>query len=60
MGFVLVAIIFLDGSMMVNPLGIFETEAQCQVIRSIVEKKAPKPKINFESVCVKTDQLDSA
>lgn len=41
------------------PQGPFATMAECFEAREYFINTAPKPKINYEAVCIQTDQMSS-
>lgn len=57
MAWLLVGILIQNGMVYAKPLGIFGSENKCLEVREYVMAQAPKPDINYESVCVHTDQL---
>lgn len=46
-------------SYMVSPHGPFRTMDDCFGAREVFMESAPKPKMNYEAVCVQTDVLRS-
>lgn len=41
------------------PQGPFATMAECFEAREYFINTAPKPKINYEAICIQTDQVSS-
>ena len=41
----------------VMPQGVYETEIKCLEAQTLFMLTAPKPKMNYESICVPTDQV---
>jgi len=54
----LVAIILMDGQVKVMPISAHVSVASCYAVREGFIATAPQPKINYEAVCIKTDQLE--
>lgn len=51
-------VIFLEGEKYyVMPRGHYMTMEQCADMREAFIALAPKPKINYESVCIKTNEI---
>ena len=46
-------------SYMVSPHGPFRTMGGCFDAREVFMKEAPKPKINYEAVCIQTDVMEN-
>lgn len=57
MAWLLVGILVQNGMIYAKPVGIYATMEQCFEVRQYVMDQAPQPKINYESVCINTDQL---
>lgn len=60
MSWILVAVLIIDQEIKVMPLAAFETMAVCFEAREVFVSTAPVPKINYEAVCIRTDQVESA
>jgi hypothetical protein len=56
----LFAIIITADGYGVMPQGPFATLAQCFEAREYFMDTAPKPKINYEAVCVRSDKIKEA
>ena len=54
---VLIGILIQDGMLYSKTLGIYPTEEVCAQVRIYVMDQAEKPKINYETVCIKTNQI---
>ena len=50
-------IVLQTDSYMVSPQGPFATMEDCFKAREYVMVTAPKPKINYEAVCIQTDKV---
>ncbi len=55
---VLVAILVMDSNFKMMPLGAFVSMDECFQAREAFMATGPKPKINYESVCIQTNQLE--
>lgn len=55
---VLVATLFMQGEFKFMALGAYPSMDECFKAREHFMDTGPKPKINYESVCIKTDQLE--
>jgi hypothetical protein len=55
----LFAILIQTDGYAVYPQGPFATMAECFEAREYFIATAPKPKINYEAVCIQTDQVSS-
>lgn len=53
----LVGILVKGAEVYTKPLGAFMEEGRCQEIREYVLAQAPKPSINYDAVCIKTDEM---
>ena len=50
-------VIFLDADMYyVNPMNAYATEVQCIEAHTLFMLTAPQPKINYDAICIKTNQ----
>jgi hypothetical protein len=50
-------VIFLDADMYyVNPVNAYATEVQCIEAHTLFMLTAPQPKINYDAICIKTNQ----
>jgi hypothetical protein len=56
----LFVIVLQADSYMVAPQGPFATMDECFKARQYVIQTAPKPKINYEAVCIRTDKVGEA
>lgn len=56
---VLVALIFTQGEFKFIGLGVYTSMNECFVARDYFIATGPKPKINYEAVCIQTDQLEA-
>lgn len=54
----LVAVIMIDGQLRFMALTAHTSVAECYASREYFIATAPKPKINYEAICIKTDQLE--
>jgi len=52
----LVVVIVVDGMAYMQNGGLHATMKDCFEARENVMQTAPQPKINYEAVCIKTDQ----
>lgn len=55
----LFAIIVSSDQYMVYPQGPFDSMEKCFEAREYFIETAPKPKINYEAVCIQTDKVGS-
>ena len=55
----LFAILIQTDGYAVYPQGPFATMAECFEAREYFMATAPKPKINYDAVCIQTDQVRS-
>jgi hypothetical protein len=55
---VLVATLFIQGEFKFMGLGVFATMNECFTARDYFIATGPQPKINYEAVCVQTNQLE--
>jgi len=55
---VLVAILVMDSNFKMMPLGAFVSMDECFQARQAFMATGPQPKINYESVCIQTNQLE--
>jgi len=55
---VLFIIIMGEGQYYVQPNSIYSSMAECFGARELFIKTAPKPKINYEAVCLQTDKVE--
>lgn len=55
----LVLIWFTADDVHFKGVSIYQTEADCIAGRAIFMEMGPQPKINYESVCIGTDQLNN-
>ena len=55
---VLVALLFIEGQIKFIALGAFTTMDECFTARDYFIATGPQPKINYEAVCVQTNQLE--
>jgi len=60
MGWVLVAVLIINQESQHMPLGYFTEMESCIEARDVFIATGPKPKINYEAVCIFTDQAKSA
>jgi len=60
MMWMLFLIVLQTDSYMVSPQGPFATMEDCFKAREYVMVTAPKPKINYEAVCIQTDKVGGA
>lgn len=58
MAWVLVVLVFVDSKLGVMPNGAYESMNKCFEARELFMATAPKPKINYDAICVRTDQLE--
>ena len=52
---VLVAVVISTTGLAVQAIGVFSELNQCIEVREQIMIKAPQPKVNYETVCVRTD-----
>ena len=52
---VLVAVALGANGVAAQAIGVFSELNQCFEVREQIMKKAPQPKMNYETVCVRTD-----
>ena len=55
---VLVAMMFIEGQFKFMMLGAYTAMDECFEAREYFMATGPQPKINYESICIKTDQLE--
>jgi len=60
MSWVLVAVLIINQEIKVMPVSIYTTMAKCFEAREFFLQTAPSPKVNYEAVCILTDQAESA
>lgn len=60
MGWVLVAILIMNQETRHMPVGFYPDMDGCFEARDFFLATAPQPKINYEAVCIFTDQAESA
>ena len=60
MGWILVAVLIINQEVKVMPVSIYTTMAKCFEGRELFLQTAPEPKLNYEAVCILTDQAESA
>ena len=51
----LVAIVFSGTGIVTRPFGVFMNMDECFVARDLLIANGPKPKINYEVICVRVD-----
>ena len=55
MSWLLVGILISGQQIMVKPFGFFPEMEHCFEAREFVMQTAPQPKVNYEFVCIRTD-----
>lgn len=58
MAWLLVGILIEDGMIYTKPLGIYPSMNHCFEIREYVMRQAIQPKLNYETVCIQTNELN--
>lgn len=57
MAWVLVVLVFVEGRLGVMPNGVFISKEDCLSAQEHFMKTGPQPQINYDTICVNTDQL---
>lgn len=60
MGWALVAVLIIDQQIRTMPVTLTPTKESCEQARILFLSTAPVPQINYEAVCLFTDQAKSA
>lgn len=60
MGWALVAILIVNAEVRTMPVTLTSTKELCEQARIVFLSTAPQPQINYEAVCIFTDQAKSA
>jgi hypothetical protein len=58
MAWLLVAILIEDGTIFTKALGIYPSMGHCFEVREYVMQQSVKPKLNYETVCIQTNELN--
>jgi len=54
----LIGVMLAAKGVAVQPISLHETMEECFAAREMVMTQMPKPKVNYETVCVRTDVFE--